>query len=67
MLALAVGYVEATRGTIPAALTFFVIHLATLLILATVVLFCHALMPLSQPANIAHSRCRTVPPDTMGA
>ncbi len=56
MLALAVGYVEATRGTIPAALTFFAIHLATLLILAIVVLFCHALIPTLHSQLILHTQ-----------
>lgn len=56
MLALAVGYVEATRGTITAALTFLAIHIATLLILATIVLFCQAFMPTLHSQLMLHAQ-----------
>ncbi len=45
MLFVAVGFVEATRGTLRAVSTFFSVHFATLLIVAAIILCCHILEP----------------------
>lgn len=56
MLALAVGFVEATRGTLRALLTFFSVHFATLLALACIILCFHALVPTLPGHLLLHTR-----------
>ncbi len=57
MLALAVGFVELTRGTLRALFTFFSVHFATLLVLACIILCFHALGPTLPSHLITYPRC----------
>ncbi len=56
MLAVCVGFVEATRGTLRALLTFFSVHFATLLALACIILCFHALVPTLPSHLLLHTR-----------
>ncbi len=56
MLAVCVGFVEVTRGTSRALLTFFSVHFATLLVLACIVLSVLALGPTFPGDLLLHAR-----------